>query len=383
MRPISHKIHLFLSIPFGLLVTLICATGAMLALQDDIIRFLNLDYYYVEHKGTKPHDLDVIVKKVMDTVPDSIRIAGVEISADPRCSYRVKLSDADKSTVFVDQYTTEILGTRGETRFFAKVKQLHRTLLDSRPTAGTLFHGKYITGITAIAFIAIIITGLAMWLPARHQSIRKTLCHPMRSGWRRVNKVLHGTTGTFASIFLLTMALTGLTWSFQWYKIAFYNLFGATASVQNHPAHIDVLPDDPRLSEEILHGWKHAFKHLEAAENGYDVVALSPHEAFGYYLSNGNTKARDYYLFDNNGEIKNTKYYRDAKPDTKLRGWIYSVHTGSFGGIVTRIIWALAALTGALLPIGGYIIWWRRITRRRGAHRCNDGCNKARMSDSR
>lgn len=74
MRHLSHKIHLFLSIPFGLLIMVVCATGAMLALRDDIIKLLNLDYYYVEKRGVKPHDVDDIVGKVMTTLPDSIKV---------------------------------------------------------------------------------------------------------------------------------------------------------------------------------------------------------------------------------------------------------------------------------------------------------------------
>ena len=383
MRHLSHKLHLYLSIPFGLLLVVICATGAMLAIQDDIIKALNLDYYYVEKRGDKPHRVDELVGKVIRTLPDSIKVTGVEISSDPDRTYGVKLSDADRSTVFVDQYTTDILGTQGESKFFATVKRLHRTLLDSRPPAGTLLHGKYIVGFAAIALVIIVITGLSLWMPKGRHPAANRFVPVTKAGVWRLNYSLHSVAGMYASLFLLVMSLTGLTWSFEWYRIAFYNIFGAEAPVQKHPTRIDFDPRDPRLNAEILRGWDNAFRHLDAAGNGYDLVAISPNKAYGYYLSSGNTRAYDYYTFEDNGEIKTAQYYRDAAKDTKLRGWIRSVHTGSFGGIVTRLIWALAALTGALLPIGGYIIWWRRITPRRGARRCNGGCNKAPRSGSR
>lgn len=383
MRHLSHKIHLFLSIPFGLLIMVVCATGAMLALRDDIIKLLNLDYYYVEKRGVKPHDVDDIVGKVMTTLPDSIKVTGVDISTDPDRSYGVRLSDRDRSTVFVDQYTGEILGTSGETKFFAAVERLHRTLLDSRPKASTLLHGKLFTGLSAIALAAIVITGLSLWLPKGRKGLRNIFCPAIHGGFRKLNFTLHGVAGTYASLFLLTMSLTGLTWSFQWYRIAFYNLFGAEATVQKKPTRIDFTPDDPRLNDEILHGWNRAFRHLDAAGNGYDLVRITPGEAYGYYLSKGNTRAFDYYTFENDGEIKTARYYRDADKSTKLRGWIRSVHTGSFGGIATKIIWALAAAAGSLLPIGGYIIWWRHITPPHGARRHSDGCNRARKSGSR
>lgn len=52
--------------------------------------------------------------------------------------------------------------------------------------------------------------------------------------------------------------------------------------------------------------------------------------------------------------------YRDADRDGKLRGWIYSVHVGSWGGLFTRILAFAAAMLGATLPMTGYCLWMRR-----------------------
>ena len=37
---------------------------------------------------------------------------------------------------------------------------------------------------------------------------------------------LHVAGGMYALFFLLAMALTGLTWSFGWYRTGFYKVFG-------------------------------------------------------------------------------------------------------------------------------------------------------------
>ena len=54
------------------------------------------------------------------------------------------------------------------------------------------------------------------------------------------------------------------------------------------------------------------------------------------------------------------KAYREVKRDKKLRGWIYSIHTGAWGGLFTRICYFLAALFGASLPLTGYYIFYQR-----------------------
>jgi uncharacterized iron-regulated membrane protein len=75
----------------------------------------------------------------------------------------------------------------------------------------------------------------------------------------------------------------------------------------------------------------------------------------------GNSRAADSYAFDaHTGDITETTYYKDADRAGKVRGWVYAVHVGSWGGVVTRILNMLAALLGATLPLTGYYLWIKR-----------------------
>lgn len=75
----------------------------------------------------------------------------------------------------------------------------------------------------------------------------------------------------------------------------------------------------------------------------------------------GNQRASDRYEFDpRSGEITNVSLYQNAEPSGKIRGWIYSVHVGSWGGMFTKILAFAAALIGACLPLTGYYLWIRR-----------------------
>ena len=53
--------------------------------------------------------------------------------------------------------------------------------------------------------------------------------------------------------------------------------------------------------------------------------------------------------------------YADSVPADKLRGWIYSIHTDSLGGMITRVLWLIGALLGASLPLTGYYIWIKHL----------------------
>ena len=80
-------------------------------------------------------------------------------------------------------------------------------------------------------------------------------------------------------------------------------------------------------------------------------------------------RATDKYSYDRrSGEITDVKLYSSEGKDTKVRSAVYMVHTGSWGGMLTRIITFLAVIIGATLPLTGYWLWIRRLTRKRRQH---------------
>ena len=90
---------------------------------------------------------------------------------------------------------------------------------------------------------------------------------------------------------------------------------------------------------------------LAGRNPGYRSITVSDSTATVSSGSLGNRRASDRYTFDRvTGEITGSSLYRDSDRNSRIRGWIYSVHVGSWGGIVTRILAFLSALVGASLP---------------------------------
>lgn len=48
MKRIFRKIHLWLSVPFGLIITLVCFSGAMLVFEKELTRLFGDNTYKVE-----------------------------------------------------------------------------------------------------------------------------------------------------------------------------------------------------------------------------------------------------------------------------------------------------------------------------------------------
>lgn len=364
MRRFLRKLHLWLAVPFGLVATLICLSGAALVFEDEITALCRPELYSVDAAGRQPLSVDRVIAGVQRTLPDGTGIAGVNIPSDPSAAWRVNLTQPRRAWVAVNPYTGEVLGRGGRLPFFNFMFRLHRWLLGDASSVG-----KTVVGISTLAFAAALLTGLALWWPRRRKALRHGLTIPVRRGKPRFWFGLHNAGGFYACLFLLAMALTGLTWSFGWYRSAFYALFGTQPAQRHHPGGgvAGRRGNAATPSPDFTH-WQAVADELRRRHPHGGTITLKDGEATVALRSLGNSRATDRYAFDPaTGSVELARRYADAPSADKLRGWIYSVHTGSWGGLVTRVLSFLAALLGASLPLTGYYLWWRRL-RCRGWH---------------
>jgi uncharacterized iron-regulated membrane protein len=272
MRKILRHIHLWLSLPFGIIISITCLTGALLVFEKEITACVQHDLRYVDVVMDAPLPTDSLIQRVESALPQGVVVTKVTPSANPRRTYQVRISKPRNTRLFVDPYTGEVKGRDARLPFFTTTLKLHRFLLGKRDAASGIFWGKNIVGVSTLMFVFILLTGVVLWWPKSLKALRNLATIHFNGGWRRFWYDLHVVAGMYVLVFLLAMALTGLVWSFGWYREAFYALFG-----------------------------------------------------------------------------------------TLGRGTIYAIHSGSWGGMVTRILAFMAALLGATLPLTGYYLWIKRL----------------------
>ena len=358
MRKIFRHIHLWLSVPFGLLITLICFSGAMLVFEKEIMETSVPQRYYVEQVGERTLPLDELTEKVENVLPDSVQVTGITVFSNPERTWQVNLSKPHRASMYIDPYTGEIAGRNERAPFFATMFKMHRWMLGSaRAEDGSMGWGKLVVGISTLMFVFVLITGSFIWWPRSKKAWKNCLSIQMKKGWRRFWYDLHVAGGIYAVVFLLAMALTGLTWSFQWYRNGFYAVFGVeTSQGGGHQA-----PKQKAKAVSLAH-WQKVYEELAERNPNFKQIALSRGSASVSFDRWGNQRAADKYTFDSrSGEITEASLYKDTPDSGKIRGWIYSVHVGSWGGLLTRILTFLAALLGASLPLTGYYLWIKRI----------------------
>lgn len=397
MKKIFRKIHLWLSVPFGLIITLVCFSGAMLVFENEANEWFRRDLYYVETVKGSPLPMDKLLEKVATTLPDSVAVTGVSISSDPGRAYQVSLSKPRRASLYVDQYTGEVKGKSERSGFFMFMFRMHRWLLDSmNPGNEGIFWGKMIVGVSTLLLVFVLISGIVIWWPRTRKALKNSLKITATKGWRRFWYDLHVAGGMYALIFLLAMALTGLTWSFPWYRTAFYKVFGVEVqqrAAQGHEQKSDAQKRDTKLAahrekkregNEVRKGersgrpennhsdmysvtspfvyWQEIYDKLRHQNPEYKQISISSGTASVSFNRFGNQRAFDRYSFNtDNGEFTETSLYQHQDKSGKIRGWIYSVHVGNWGGMFTRILTFIAALLGAALPLTGYYLWIKRL----------------------
>lgn len=377
MKKALRKIHLWLSVPTGIIITLVCFSGAMLVFEKEITEAIKPELYFVKEAKGEPIPMQQLMEKVEETLPDSVSISGVTVFADSTRTYQVSLSKPRRASIYVNQYTGEVTGRSERLPFFNTMFHLHRWLLGS--SSGV---GKLITGICTLVLVFILITGILMWLTNRNKPLKASLAIHVTKGWGRFWHDLHVAGGIYTTIFLLAMALTGLTWSFSWYRTGFYACFGVESSEKggahgeggNSHGEGRYSHGDGRNNHEGKRGegrgfhrrspyrhWDDVLNEVALKNPGYQQITLKPEVAEVVPEGRLSMRATDKYSYDRrSGEITDVQLYSAGKKDTKVRSGVYMVHTGSWGGFITRILNFLAAFIGATLPLTGYWLWFRR-----------------------
>ena len=82
MRKVFHKLHLWLSIPLGVFLSLICLTGAILVFETEIKECMSPELYRVEVKEGEvklsPSQLAAaVMRQVPDTLEELVKLPGV------------------------------------------------------------------------------------------------------------------------------------------------------------------------------------------------------------------------------------------------------------------------------------------------------------------
>lgn len=219
MRNVLFQIHWFLGITAGLVLAIVGITGGLMSFERTIMDAISPDVVTVQVTGERLTP-DAIVKHFR-AQREGASVEQITLWPDAERSAQVRLApppgERRGETVYINPYSGELLGKiRGE-QFFRTVRSLHRWLLIPSEEGGINI-GRQITGFSAFALVFFALSGLYLRWPRRALNWRNWFRIDFSLKGRNFYWALHSVIGTWVILMYLLMALTGLTWSYSWFK---------------------------------------------------------------------------------------------------------------------------------------------------------------------
>ena len=221
------QVHWFIGITAGMVLMVVGFTGGLLSYQDEILRALNPGVMTLTPRAEPPLAPSELVRRIEAASGARVTALGLSAAADRPARAFLTPREAPaaggrprREVRLADPRDGALLGTPVGEGFFRTTRELHRWLL-----AGP--EGRVVVGVSTIALVVLSATGLYLRWPRRVLSWRTWFRIDTRLRGRALLWRLHAVIGTWVLPLYLLAGLTGLYWSFDWYRGALYDLTGA------------------------------------------------------------------------------------------------------------------------------------------------------------
>lgn len=217
-RKFLLKLHLWLSLPLGIIITLICLSGATLVFKNEIRNALGMPKVVAPHgksgKGGKDGKT-ASLQQEKSTVSHqcspngcsqcpSKEVCHPSASAKDDASAKSNEAVKEKTSVVGKSSSKDApYGTTTKRDFFSYVTKFHTGLL-----MGSV--GKLIVTYTTLLFVFILLSGIFIFLPGNGKQLRQRFKVEWGKGAKRRLFDLHVSLGWWTLLWLLLLAVTGL-----------------------------------------------------------------------------------------------------------------------------------------------------------------------------
>ena len=396
LRKLLNDVHLWIGLPSGIIVFIICLTGTIYVFNTEIRELSSPELYKVEKAfNAQRLSADELISTVSSETGG--QVISIKIPADPTRSYVLTVSKLEEPTgntapspsekpstpspriqYWVNPYSGKILGSSADKNsvfdFMQLIFSLHRWLLLDRieePLIGELPNkklGSYISGTATILFTLGVITGIIIWFPQKIRNWKQGLKIKWNANWKRVNHDIHNSLGFYSCIFLFMMGITGPQWSFEWYKTGLRKTLG-TYQPADAPK-----PEMPKSDTSSINGTKSVSftEYIRSVDKVLDytgdLTITMPADSSEAVLVN-KTKtgffapvaADKIYLDQYTSSLIKTEVFSEKPFNERISNSIKALHVGDVYGKFSKIIYFLACLIATSLPITGTLIWINKL----------------------
>lgn len=370
-KKVLFQLHWFFGISAGLVLALMGVTGALYAFEGEIMGALNPEVLRVEVRESGTLAPAELVSKIEAAAGKTVSGLWVDTHADSaaRVFFTPKPGERRGPMRFFDPYSGELLAEPSGKAFFDLMLQLHRFLAMGET-------GKQITAASTLALVFFCLSGLYLRWPRQALNWRAWLTLDWAKKGRAFNWDLHAVAGTWCLAFYLCASLTGLYWSYGWYRDGMTQLLSDAPAGQQggKPGERRGRPGDAPQGPPPSVDYHALWSSLQSAAGPQLVawnlrlppVAGQPATVFYLLKDADHPRALNQLTLDPlSGQVQRHERYADKPFGAQLLASVYALHVGEYFGLVGRILMALASLSMPLFAITGWLLYLDRRRKKR------------------
>lgn len=382
------QLHWFLGFVFGILLLIVGVSGAILSYEKEIMNVINKDTYTVQVPQNQERLKEAEILKIFHEKNPSEKINSISFSSDLEKSVSVNVAKEGERrgvTTYLNPYTAEVLPELVGKDFFMFVFRLHRWLAFEGTIQGV---GKQAVALATIAAILLTIGGIIVYWPRIKNGFVKSLTFSFKHKNRAFLSTMHSAIGMWVVPFFLLMCLTGLYWSYDWYRSAMFTVFQVEQPKRAAPpqqaqgqgqkeqqanktqngenrvqkqviAYDDIASTVDFFNSNVARDYRNASLRLEPSKNG--TYTISYLFADATHFRESNSMEID---FKNEKIVKESKY-EDKKLNEKIMSSMLPLHSGEFFGWFGKLSYFISSALMALFVITGYMLYYDRWKKKR------------------
>jgi sulfite reductase (NADPH) flavoprotein alpha-component len=388
IKKILFQAHWLLGITAGIVIAIVGVTGAALSFEHELLQWMNRGVVTVQARSSAPLPLHELLARIQSNNADK-QIQNINVFSDPTLAARVTFAPAPAKdapvtsgspqrrrgeTRYVDPYSGELLGSktlRGQ-QTLQTIERIHRGMV-AGPT------GRMIVGISTFALIFFALSGLYLRWPKSGARKWQTWfkVHTQLKG-RAFLWNLHSIVGTWVLPIYVLASLTGLYFSYDWYRQGVVKVLNATPPSREAPK----LDAPVAANADIETLWA----VFETESGGFDNATInfpqSPNQTVDIRylaLDAAHERATDRLILhpETAAVIKHDRF-TDRSAGTRIVGSMLPLHSGSYFGYTGVIVVMLASLAMPLFAITGWLMYLqRRRAKQRAAEKLRQLSNGA------
>ena len=355
----AMSIHGWLGMVTGIFLLMMGLSGSMIVFLKETDHSLNAELLHVKQQGEKL-SLDVLYRQTAKDHPNLTRIAWLNPNAAANEAYEFrlyqndgKISTYDLGMVNLNPYTGKVLRQGNLTSLSPGLMhwmyQFHWSFQLGLP-------GLLLATVFGLTMLLSILSGFTIYRKYiwRVLTFRTAISF---KNWRTISSGLHRSVGVWALVFNVLIFFTG----FWMNKFSMDKHYWRKQTVANEPSVLSTQSIDSMLLIAKKEMPDLIISNISfPTQPGKDFSIRGTVQGQSAFFENGNSVSVDPVT----GKVTEVERLAEKSFLEKAEATFMPLHTGTFGGIATRVLYVIVGLLPGLLSVTGALLWWRRVRKR-------------------